>query len=152
MNIGTVATRSGVPAKTIRYYESVGLIPPARRASNGYRHYTEMDIQTLQFIQRARGLGFSVEEVANLLDLWRNKERTSAEVRTVAQRHLTRTEEKIRELESICRVLEDLIRHCHGDNRPECPILDAFSKEAEVRQTSRESDYPGTVSTGPGKK
>lgn len=128
MNISTVSSRSGVPAKTIRYYESVGLIPPARRSGNGYRQYTEMDIQTLSFVQRARGLGFSVDDVASLLDLWRNKERTSAEVQALATQHLDRTKDKIQELESICHVLEELIRRCHGDSRPDCPILDEFSK------------------------
>lgn len=132
MNISTVAARSGVPAKTIRYYESVGLIPPARRSDNGYRHYSEMDIQTLSFVQRARSLGFSVDDVASLLDLWQNKERTSAEVQALASQHLGRTRDKIRELETICRVLEDLIRRCHGDSRPDCPILDEFSKESNA--------------------
>jgi Cu(I)-responsive transcriptional regulator len=131
MNIGSVADRSGVPAKTIRYYENVGLIPPARRSGNGYRNYTEVDVQTLRFVQRARSLGFSVEDVSNLLDLWRDKKRASAEVKSVAKRHLAKTEEKIRQLESICRVLEDLIGHCHGDNRPDCPILDEFSKDTK---------------------
>lgn len=129
MNIGTVATRSGVPAKTIRYYEGVGLIPPAKRTDSGYRRYTELDIQTLQFIQRARGLGFSIKEVSALLDLWRNKRRASAKVKALAKRHLAQTEEKILELESIRRVLQDLIEHCHGDSRPDCPILDEFSKK-----------------------
>lgn len=137
MNIGAVATRSGVPAKTIRYYESVGLIPPATRTGSGYRRYTELDIQTLQFVQRARGLGFSIKEVATLLDLWRNKERASAEVKTLARRHLAQTEEKILELESICGVLQELIKHCHGDNRPECPILDDFSKKKTNGNKSR---------------
>lgn len=129
MNISAVAARSGVPAKTIRYYESVGLIPPARRSGNGYRRYTKMDIQTLSFVQRARSLGFSVDDVASLLDLWRDKERTSAEVQALASQHLSRTRDKLRELETICHVLEDLIRRCHGDSRPDCPILDEFSKE-----------------------
>jgi len=130
MNIGTVATRAGVPTKTIRYYESVGLIPPARRSGNGYRHYNETDVQTLRFVYRARNLGFSVEDVANLLDLWLDKRRTSAQVQALARQHLDRTKKKIDELESICRVLEELIERCHGDSRPDCPILDEFSKDS----------------------
>jgi len=135
MNISTVSSRSGVPAKTIRYYESVGLIPAARRAGNGYRQYTEMDIQTLSFVQRARSLGFSVDDVASLLDLWHNKKRTSAEVQTLARQHLDRTQNKIRELQTICQVLEDLIERCHGDSRPDCPILDEFSKGPDLKRT-----------------
>lgn len=130
MNIGTVSTRSGVPAKTIRYYESVGLIPPARRSGNGYRHYTEMDVQTLRFIHRARNLGFSVDDVSNLLDLWHDRKRTSAQVQVLARQHLDRTRKKVQELESICRVLEELINRCHGDDRPDCPILDEISKDS----------------------
>lgn len=129
MNIGAVATRSGVPAKTIRYYESVGLIPPAQRSDNGYRHYTEIDVQALRFVHRARNLGFSVDDVANLLDLWQDRQRTSAQVQALAKQHLERTKGKIQELQSICRVLEELIERCHGDNRPECPILDELGKD-----------------------
>ena len=128
MNIGTVAHRSGVPAKTIRYYESVGLIPPAERKSNGYRRYGELDVQALRFIQRARRLGFAVEEVAQLLELWYNKRRASADVKALAKRHIAHVEEKIHELESIRHLLLDLVARCHGDDRPECPILDAFEK------------------------
>jgi Cu(I)-responsive transcriptional regulator len=128
MNIGTVAQRSGVPAKTIRYYESVGLIPPAERKSNGYRHYGELDVQALRFIQRARQLGFTVEDVAQLLELWYNKRRASADVKALAERHIAHVEEKIHELESIRHLLLDLVARCHGNDRPECPILDAFEK------------------------
>jgi MerR family copper efflux transcriptional regulator len=126
MNIGSVAHRSGVPTKTIRYYESVGLIPPAARSDNGYRHYSEVDVQTLRFIQRARQLGFTVEDVAQLLELWRDKARASADVKALARRHIEQVEAKLGELESIRRVLQDLVARCHGDERPECPILDEF--------------------------
>jgi len=138
MNIGTVAARSGVPAKTIRYYESIGLIPAASRSENGYRHYFERDVQTLKFIQRARSLGFSVEDVSNLLELWRNKRRSSAHVRTLAHRDMVRMEEKIRELESSVYVLEDLIERCQGDDRPHCPILDEIEREADERDVLTE--------------
>ncbi|GMQ75269.1 MAG: Cu(I)-responsive transcriptional regulator [Gammaproteobacteria bacterium] len=132
MNIGTVADASGVPAKTIRYYESVGLIPPARRAQNGYRRYSDTDVQTLLFVQRARSLGFSVEDVASLLGLWRDKRRASAEVKELAARHVVRIEEKVRELESIRHVIQDLMERCHGDDRPQCPILDELGNATAV--------------------
>ncbi len=132
MNIGTVADASGVPAKTIRYYESVGLIPAARRAQNGYRRYSDTDVQTLMFVQRARSLGFSVEDVASLLGLWRDKRRASAEVKELAARHVVRIEEKVRELESIRDVIQDLMERCHGDDRPQCPILDELGGATAV--------------------
>ena len=127
MNIGAAADVTGIPAKTIRYYESIGLIPPATRAENGYRHYTGFDIETLKFIQRARRLGFSVKDVGDLLELWRDKDRTSASVKTMALRHISDVEQRIGELETIRRTLIDLTDRCHGDDRPECPILDGFA-------------------------
>lgn len=144
MNIGAAADASGVPAKTIRYYESVGLIPPAQRADNGYRHYSDTDVQTLMFIQRARSLGFSVEDVASLLGLWRDKRRASAEVTELAARHVVRIEEKVRELESIRCVLQDLMKRCHGDDRPECPILDDFGKAMAARGVFVDFEAEGT--------
>lgn len=124
MNIGNAAQESGVPAKTIRYYESIGLIPPATRAENGYRHYTPLDIETLKFIQRARGLGFSVRDVGRLLGLWQDTARSSADVKALALRHIAEVDRRIAELDSIRRTLVDLTDRCHGDDRPECPILD----------------------------
>ena len=127
MNIGTVAEKSGVPAKTIRYYESIGLIPSADRRPNGYRAYTAVDMHTLNFIKRARSLGFSVDEVRDLLDLWHDKGRTSAAVKALATRHLDELDRKIAEIRSMRRALGDLIERCRGDQRPDCPILDDFS-------------------------
>ena len=127
MNIGTVAERSGVPAKTIRYYESIGLIPSADRRPNGYRAYTTVEMHTLNFIKRARGLGFSVGEVRDLLELWRDKRRTSAAVKALATRHLDELDRKIAELQTMRRALADLVERCRGDQRPDCPILDDFS-------------------------
>ena len=127
MNIGAAADATGVPAKTIRYYESIGLIPPATRAENGYRHYTGYDIETLKFIQRARRLGFSVKNVGDLLGLWRDKKRTSASVKALALRHVSDVEQRIAELGTIRQTLIDLTDRCHGDDRPECPILDDFA-------------------------
>ncbi len=124
MNIGTAADQSGVPAKTIRYYESIGLIPPAARAENGYRDYDRTDVETLRFVQRARHLGFSVRDVGNLLALWRDKKRASADVKALALRHIAEVETRIAELETIRRTLIHLTGRCHGDDRPDCPIIE----------------------------
>ena len=124
MNIGTVAEKSGVTAKTIRYYESIGLIRAADRRANGYRSYSLVDMRTLDFIKRARSLGFPVEEVRDLLDLWHDRARTSAAVKALATRHLQALERKIQELESMRKAVADLVRRCRGDARPDCPILD----------------------------
>jgi Cu(I)-responsive transcriptional regulator len=131
MNIGNVARESGVPAKTIRYYESIGLIPEARRFENGYRHYGDTDVEVLRFIQRARRLGYSVNDVADLLALWRDKDRASADVKALAQRHVEEMERRIAELDALRRTLVDLAEHCHGDDRPECPILDDLAGVAQ---------------------
>jgi Cu(I)-responsive transcriptional regulator len=127
MNIGDVAKGSGVPAKTIRYYEDIGLIPPAVRGDNGYRQYRQDDVELLRFIQRARKLGFAVKDVANLLALWRDKGRASKDVKAVALRHIEEVETRIRELESIRETLLDLTERCHGDDRPDCPILNGLA-------------------------
>lgn len=134
MNIGMAADKSGVAAKTIRYYESIGLIATADRRSNNYRDYSERDVQTLRFIHRARNLGFSVNEVANLLALWRDHKRASHDVKSLALGHISEIERKIVELRSIKRTLEFLTERCHGDDRPDCPILDdlAGSEDASV--------------------
>ena len=124
MNIGEAASESGVPAKTIRYYESIGLIPPAVRAKNGYRNYSPFDIETLKFIQHARRLGFSVKDVGGLLELWRDKSRTSANVKALALKHISDVEKRIAELQSIRNTLIDLTDRCYGDDRPDCPILE----------------------------
>ena len=124
MNIGTVAEKSGVTAKTIRYYEGIGLIRSADRRANGYRSYSLADMRTLDFIKRARSLGFPVEEVRDLLDLWHNRARTSAAVKALATRHLQALERKIQELESMRKAVADLVRRCGGNARPDCPILD----------------------------
>ncbi|MGE5506373.1 MAG: Cu(I)-responsive transcriptional regulator [Actinomycetota bacterium] len=127
MNIGEAARRSGVPAKTIRYYETVGLIPPAGRTGSGYRDYSANEVETLRFIQRARSLGFSVKDVADLLALWRDRSRASADVKAIALGHVAAIERKIAELESIRRTLLDLTCRCHGDNHPDCPILEELA-------------------------
>lgn len=128
MNIGEAARASGLSAKMVRYYESIGLIRPALRTESGYRVYGEDDIHTLRFIRRARGLGFSIEETSELLTLWRDKTRASADVKSFALKHVRELEAKIEELQAMCRTLTHLAGHCHGDERPECPILDDMAK------------------------
>ncbi|MFL6675086.1 MAG: Cu(I)-responsive transcriptional regulator [Massilia sp.] len=124
MNIGGVAQASGVSAKMIRHYESIGLIGAARRTESGYRLYTGQDVQVLQFIHRARALGFSLEQIRSLLALWQDKHRASADVRALARSHIEELNRKIAEMEAMRRTLETLAASCRGDNRPECPILD----------------------------
>jgi MerR family transcriptional regulator, copper efflux regulator len=131
MQIGSVAEQSGVPTKTIRYYESIGLIRQAQRSGSGYRVYGEHDIQTLRFIQRARSLGFSVHDVAGLLGLWQDSQRTSNQVKTLAESHRDKIDRKIAELQGMRATLDHLIVQCHGDERPECPILDDLAGESK---------------------
>ena len=128
MNIGAAAKRSGISAKTIRYYEDVGLLRPAARTPSGYRQYADADIQILRFVERARSLGFSVEDVGKLLGLWADKSRKSAQVKALANRHIEAIERKIADLETMRTALLDLANRCHGDNRPECPILDELAE------------------------
>lgn len=126
MNIGQAARQSGLPSKTIRYYEDVGLLRPARRA-NGFRDYGEKEVHDLRFIARARGLGFSVEECRHLLDLYRDKERPSSSVRQTAILHIASIRRKVEELRQMERSLSKLIEQCAGDDRPDCAILDNLS-------------------------
>ncbi len=129
MNIGEVAAAIGLPAKTIRYYESVGLIDPPARSEGNYRLYDERQVQTLRFIQHARQLGFSVKEVAALVALWRDRRRASADVRRLALRHLDEIDARIAELRRMRQTLQGLVERCHGDHRPDCPILDELAEE-----------------------
>ena len=131
MNVGAAARRSGLPAKTIRYYEDIGLIHPAR-AGNGYRDYSADDIHRLAFLRRARGLGFSIEDCRQLMALYRDKSRASHDVREIAKNHVTTIEEKVRELQSMRATLQKLIHACHGDERPDCPILEDMAGEREA--------------------
>jgi len=129
MNIGEAARASGVSAKMIRYYESAGLITPAARTAAGYRIYTDNDINELRFVRRARGLGFTVAQMAELLALWRDRSRASADVRALALQHVEALEARARELQSMSNTLRHLAENCHGDDRPECPILEEFAGE-----------------------
>lgn len=127
MNIGEAAGRSGMPAKTIRYYEEIGLIGPAERGENGYRAYDEHDVQMLRFVKRARELGFGVEACRNLLSLYRDRSRASADVRRIALERIDDIDRKIAELRQMRATLHHLVEACHGDERPDCPILDDFA-------------------------
>ncbi|WP_068829735.1 Cu(I)-responsive transcriptional regulator [Pseudomonas sp. BMS12] len=123
MNIGLAAKRSGLSAKMIRYYESIGLLQPAGRTDSGYRQYGAQDLHVLAFIKRSRDLGFSLEEVGKLLALWQNRQRASADVKALAQGHITELNRKIEELTALRDTLGELVQHCQGDQRPDCPIL-----------------------------
>lgn len=132
MNIGKAAVASGISAKTIRYYEDSGLIPAANRTRAGYRVYSETDVHTLRFIQRARHLGLPVRDIRQLLALWRDRSRTSAEVKGLALAHMSVLDRKLASLQSMRRTLEHLIAHCQGDDRPDCPILDDLAGRGAV--------------------
>ena len=122
MNISDVAERTGLPAKTIRYYEEIGLVTP-QRSANGYRVFAESDAHKLTFLARARNLGFSIEDCRNLLALWEDRSRASADVRRIAAQHLDDIERRINDLAAMRDTLSDLVRKCSGDDRPDCPIL-----------------------------
>jgi len=124
MNIGQAASASGVSAKMIRHYETTGLIPKAARAYSGYRRYDERDINTLRFIRRARTAGFSTAQIKKLLSLWQDRQRPAREVKELASAHLSDLQARIAELQTIAHALTQLIAHCYGDERPQCPILD----------------------------
>ena len=127
VSIGEAAKVSGVSAKMIRYYESIGLIAAPRRSAAGYRFYDERDVQTLRFVRRARDLGFQVEDIGKLLELWRDGARSSADVKRLAEHHIAELEGKIAALQAMQRTLEQLACACHGDERPDCPILEELS-------------------------
>ena len=128
MNIGEAAQQSGLNARTIRHYESIGIIPKPVRGDTGYRQYSETDVHILIFVKRARSLGFSMKEIKKLVSLWRNKSRASAEVKAMATKHVEEMEKKVTELQAMVKTLKHLAKNCHGDGRPECPILDDFAK------------------------
>lgn len=122
MNIGDVSELSGLPAKTIRYYEDIGLVRPMR-SENGYRDFASHDLHKLAFLGRARSLGFSIEECRTLLSLYEDRERSSSSVKAITEKHLARIEQKIVELQALSATLRDLVTRCHGDDRPDCPIM-----------------------------
>ena len=137
MNIGDAAKASGVSAKMIRYYEETGLIPQAGRSASGYRTYTTTEVQMLRFVRRARDLGFTVERIAELLALWRDRSRQSADVKQLALSQIEGLRRKIREMEDMVATLEHLAHGCNGDHRPDCPILaDLEGETSLVMQTN----------------
>lgn len=123
MNIGAAAKASGLSAKMIRYYESIGLLPAAGRNANGYRHYSASELKQLSFIKRARLLGFTLDEVGQLLALWQDGQRASSDVKALASGHIAELNEKISELIGLRDSLQELVHNCHGDERPDCPII-----------------------------
>ena len=145
MNIGKASAESGISAKMIRYYESIGLIPAASRSDGGYREYSDNDVHTLRFIRRARDLGFTVEQMIELLALWRDRKRASADVKRIALKHVEELERKARELREMSSTLKHLADHCKGNERPDCPIINELAEDA-VQSTST---APGLRRFGP---
>ena len=139
MNIGEAAKAADLSAKMVRYYESINLIPPALRSEAGYRVYSPSDIHKLRFIKRARNLGFSIEQIGELLALWRDQGRSSAHVRALAAAHMADLNRKIAEMQSIVQTLTHLVLNCHGDDRPDCPIIEdlADHENSPKPETSR---------------
>ncbi|MBX9872474.1 MAG: Cu(I)-responsive transcriptional regulator [Burkholderiaceae bacterium] len=127
VNIGTAADLTGISAKMVRHYESLGLLPRVTRTDSGYRQYSETDVHTLHFIKRARDLGFSMAEIGELVALWQNRRRASASVKRIAQKHVDELAARIAAMQAMQRTLGHLLHHCHGDERPDCPILDDLS-------------------------
>lgn len=133
MNIGEAASASGVSAKMIRYYESTGLIPMADRTGSGYRTYSADDVHTLRFVRAARDLGFSVEQIEELLALWHDRSRASADVKRLALHHVEELERKIQELRQMTQTLKHLADNCRGDERPNCPIIDSLARSEGLK-------------------
>ena len=133
MNIGEAAKASGVSAKMIRHYESVGLFPEAHRTDSGYRQYSDKEVSTLRFIRQSRDLGFSIEQIRELLGLWQNRRRPSRQVKALAQAHIQELDQKLQELRTMKATLEHLAHCCNGDDRPDCPIIDNLADESPVR-------------------
>ena len=136
MNIGEAAARSGVPSKTIRYYEEIGLVGPAPRCGNGYRAYGANDVHVLRFVQRARSLGFSVDQCRQLLDLYRDPHRASAEVKALTLRRIAEIDRKMAELAAMRAMLVRLAENCHGDDRPECPIIENLAQRGALEEAT----------------
>jgi Cu(I)-responsive transcriptional regulator len=140
MNIGEAAQASGVSAKMLRHYEEIGLIPRAKRTLAGYRMYSPGDVHTLRFIRQARNLGFSIGQIGKLLALWQDRRRPSRKVKELAHAHIQELEERIREMQDMKRTLETLVKHCHGDDRPDCPILEGLEKALPLSGSRRPLD------------
>lgn len=144
MNIGQAAEASGVSAKMIRHYEVVGLVPAPKRTESGYRQYNDSEVHTLRFIRQVRDLGFSIHEIGELLSLWHNRRRPSRLVKALAEVHIQALEQKAQELLTMKATLEHLVHCCHGDERPDCPILDVLASNAPpVAGRSKSPTLPG---------
>ena len=133
MNIGEAAKASGISAKMIRHDESVGLLPEAARTESGYRRYADKEVNTLRFIRQSRDLGFSIEQIRELVGLWQNRKRPSRQVKALAQAHIQELEEKVKELQAMKSTLQHLVHGCHGDERPDCPIIETLESHEPVR-------------------
>ncbi len=131
VNIGGAAALSGISAKMVRHYESLGLLPRVARTDSGYRQYSEAEVHTLRFIKRARDLGFSMAEIAELVALWQNRRRASASVKRIAQKHVDELASRIEAMQAMQRTLGQLLHHCQGDERPDCPILDDLAHRSD---------------------
>ena len=136
MNIGEAARASGVSAKMIRHYESLGLFPEAMRTEAGYRQYGEKDVNTLRFIRHSRDLGFSLEQIRELLGLWQDRRRPSRQVKALAQAHIQELDAKLQELQAMKATLAHLVHCCHGDDRPDCPIIDTLAADMMTSEVS----------------
>jgi len=143
MNIGEAAAASGVSAKMIRHYESIDLLPPADRSDAGYRRYADRDVSMLRFIRHSRDLGFSLEQIRELLNLWQDRKRSSRQVKALAQAHIAELNEKLRELQAMKATLEHLVQGCHGDDRPDCPIIETLGADAPVLPETARVAGPG---------
>ena len=129
--IGEAAKRAGVSPRMVRHYESLGLLPPVNRTESGYRQYSASDVHALRFIRRGRDLGFSMEEIGNLLTLWQDQSRASSQVKAIAEKHITALSERIAAMQSMQRSLQTLVHCCHGDERPDCPILEDLASATD---------------------
>ncbi len=151
MNIGEAAKSSGVSAKMIRHYESVGLFPEALRTESGYRQYTANEVSTLRFVRQSRDLGFSIEQIRELLGLWQDRKRPSRQVRALAQAHIAELHAKLQELHAMKATLEHLVHCCHGDDRPDCPIIDSLAHETAGPTSDKHHLAGKTVGLQPGR-
>lgn len=145
MNIGKAADASGVSAKMIRYYESIGLIPEVARTASGYRDYSDKDVHRLRFIRRARDLGFSVDQMSELLALWQDRGRASADVKRIALEHVAELERKAQQLMEMSETLAHLAGNCQGDSRPDCPIINELSDQCGFEGSAETDSSDGNV-------
>ena len=144
LNIGDTAKASGLSAKMIRHYEKVGLFPEASRTDAGYRQYTDKEVSTLRFIRQSRDLGFSIDQIRELLDLWQDQKRPSRQVKALAQTHLLELDVKLKELHVMKATLAHLVEHCHGDDRPDCPIVENLADELRAIPDSAPHRFRGS--------